>query len=256
MHEHDACAQHECHGCTSVCSAPGYVAYQIVAAILCTACMSLYGCICCGHLHKLQESHPAMAPVFLALGAAIPGTQTLISTKALSMMMVVSVGRQNQLTHWFFWVSALTPFATASVWTAAMQHGLSSYPSIIMLPLLQVMYTSVGVFTGVVFFQEYRQMSAVAIGMYVVGFLGMFSGIGLSISPDALTAGLQEMKDKAAAHCSHAGASDTGVLPSALGVESNHWCMLSSLGPSPCLSTHSSLARAAKLSARVRALCA
>lgn len=177
-------------------------------------CCSLYGLLRYGLLHNLQARFPAISPVFLALGASIPGTQTLILTKAMSMMLLISVGGQSQLTHWYFWVTTVTPFVSASVWTAAMQHGLRNYPSIVIFPLLQIMYTVVGVICGVVFFQEYRQMSPAALVMYAIGFLGMFSGIGLSICPDALAAGVQEMKDQAAADTLQTGASESCMLPS------------------------------------------
>lgn len=173
--------------------------------------MSVYALLRCGRLPRLQEWQPAIAPIMLALGASIPGTQTLILMKALAMMIVVSAGRQSQLAHWYFWVAAVTPVATTSVWTSAMQHGLKNFPSIVILPLLHIMYTAVGVLCGVVFFQEYRQMSVTAIVMYVVGFLGMFGGIMLSLSPDALVAGLQEMKDQAAADESLTGVSDSSM---------------------------------------------
>lgn len=188
-----------------LCSAPPYIAYQVIAALLCVTCWFLYCLLRTGTLVKLQDRLPAAAPLLLTLGASLPGTQTLILTKAVSMMFVVSVGGQNQLTHWYFWIAAMTPFLSTSTWTAAMQHGLSTYPTVVIVPLLQVMYTTVGVLCGVLFFQEYRQMSNAAIVMYLIGFLGMFGGICLSVSPASLAAGLQEMKERAAVPTSDPG---------------------------------------------------
>eukprot|EP00892_Ulva_mutabilis_P005146 jgi/Ulvmu1/3002/UM015_0042.1 len=189
--------------------APPYVTYQVIAALLCLACGITYCLLRNGSLAKVQAWQPAVAPAMLALGASLPGTQTLILTKAVSMMFVVTVGRQNQMGHWYFWVAAVTPFASAAGWTAAMQHGLATYPSAVIVPLLQVAYTAVGVLCGVLFFQEYRQMPPLAVSMFVIGFLGMFGGICLSVSPDALAAGIQEMQEKAALPASDPGSCDS-----------------------------------------------
>lgn len=198
-------AQHLCHG---ACRAPRYVVYQVVAALLCCTCCVLYSLMHNGRLAQLQARHPALAPTMLALGASIPGTQTLILIKAVSMMFVTTIGRENQMTHWYFWVAAATPAASASLWTAAMQHGLGKYPTVVIVPLLQVMYTVVGVLCGLLFFQEYRQMPPLAIAMFAVGMLGMLFGVRLSMSPGALAAGLQEMKEHAGLPDSEAGSSE------------------------------------------------
>jgi hypothetical protein len=61
---------------------------------------------------------------------------------------------------------------------------------------LQVMYTLVGILCGTVFFQEWKDMSILALCMYGVGFLGMAVGIRVGISARELAEGLEQMDER------------------------------------------------------------
>ena len=55
------------------------------------------------------------------------------------------------------------------------------------------MYTTVGLLSGAIFFQEFQGMSALSLSMFFIGIAGMLAGCGLSISPDAAQAGLKQL---------------------------------------------------------------
>lgn len=61
--------------------------------------------------------------------------------------------------------------------------------------MLQVVYTLVGIICGSVFFQEWKDMSTMALCMYAVGFMGMAAGIRVGISPEDLAEGLEQLHE-------------------------------------------------------------
>ena len=76
--------------------------------------------------------------MLLAVAASIPGTQALLHSKCLAIMVVVTLGQSNQMNHWYFWLAAAVQAAAAAIWTAALTHGMNVYPTVIVLPILQV----------------------------------------------------------------------------------------------------------------------
>jgi hypothetical protein len=56
-------------------------------------------------------------------------------------------------------------------------------------------YTLVGIVCGTIFFQEWKDMSVLALCMYAVGFLGMAVGIRVGISAKELAEGLEQMDE-------------------------------------------------------------
>jgi hypothetical protein len=60
---------------------------------------------------------------------------------------------------------------------------------------VQVAYTLVGILCGTIFFQEWKDMSILALCMYAIGFMGMVIGIRVGISAKELTDGLKKMDE-------------------------------------------------------------
>jgi hypothetical protein len=117
---------------------PVYILYLCIGALTSTASALCYLLLSRTSRSPLRVSLAPLRPVLLALAAAVPGTQTLILAKCLSEMIVYSLGRKSQLGHWYFWTAATLPLLTAGVWMGAMQYGLSAFPTVVILPVLQV----------------------------------------------------------------------------------------------------------------------
>jgi hypothetical protein len=123
-----------------LCREPAYIAYQVIGAAVCIAAsISYFGTATSAS--RLSKRFPfiiPMRPVLLAVASSIPGTQALLHSKCLATMFVVTLGQANQMRHWFFWVAAVVQAAAAALWTAALTHGMNVFPTVIVLPVLQV----------------------------------------------------------------------------------------------------------------------
>jgi hypothetical protein len=118
-----------------------YVAYLIVGGMLCILCTVAY--IVLAKEKSLNVSLKKLLPfqpVLLAFGSSIPATQSLIMSKCIAMMMLQTLARKSQLHSWFFWVSALIIILSTVLWAAVTTHGIARFPTIIIVPILQVCY--------------------------------------------------------------------------------------------------------------------
>jgi hypothetical protein len=132
-----------CTDSYSSCRSPQYVSYQVVGAVTCIIASVAYAgtATSTSHLSKRFPFITRMRPGILAVATSIPGTQSLLHSKCLATMVIVSLGQANQIGHWFFWVAALVMIAAAAFWTAALAHGMNVFPTVIVLPILQVCST-------------------------------------------------------------------------------------------------------------------
>lgn len=123
-----------------LCRKPQYIAYQVIGALACIAASAAYlgTATATSRLSKRFPFILRVRPVLLAVAASIPGTQALLHSKCLATMLVVTLGQANQMNHWFFWLAAAVQAAAAAIWTAALTHGMNMFPTVIVLPILQV----------------------------------------------------------------------------------------------------------------------
>lgn len=123
-----------------MCRKPQYIAYQVIGAITCITAALAYHTTSTTN-SRLSKRFPVIMsarPALLALAAAIPGTQALLHGKCLAMMFVITLGQSNQMSHWFFWVAGFVQASASALWTASLTHGMNVFPTVIVLPILQV----------------------------------------------------------------------------------------------------------------------
>jgi hypothetical protein len=124
--------------CVSTCREVPYVGYLVTAAALMVICLALYALLTLQPPDDSIVATVPLQPLLLAVAAAIPATQTLIMSKAFSMMVIKSLAHDSQLGSWFFWLAGVLPVLSTGAWVFAMSHGLAHFPSIVIVPVLQV----------------------------------------------------------------------------------------------------------------------
>jgi hypothetical protein len=117
---------------------PRYITYMVIGAVVSIGCTAVYILLNRRPIPRRLTWLAPLQPVTLAIAAAIPATQSLIYSKAVAMMMLVTLGQRTQLRHWFFWVAVGVSLCGSGTWMAVIQHGIASFPTVIILPILQV----------------------------------------------------------------------------------------------------------------------
>ena len=127
------------------CRRTAYVGYLMTASAVSLVTGALYIALQIQPQQPQVPKHSAALlcqPVLLALCAAVPATQTLIMSKCVSMMIVETLSRETQLRSWFFWLAVAVPPCTSFLWAMTLSHALSRFPSIVAVPVLQVVRSS------------------------------------------------------------------------------------------------------------------
>ena len=121
--------------CWLICRENAYLGYLVAAGALCCLCTAGYAAV---SSPLGPQALAPLQPMLLAFAAAVPATQTLIMAKSASMMLVHTLARSNQLGSWFFWVAVAVTVAASLLWTAALSHGIARFPTIVVVPIMQV----------------------------------------------------------------------------------------------------------------------
>jgi hypothetical protein len=90
----------------------------------------------------------------------------------------------NQLDGWFTYFVFLFFAGTASFWMARLNDGLAMFDAILIVPMLQIVWTFFSIFTGFIYFEEYRVLDNFRATMFGVGVLALFVGMSL-LAPQA-----------------------------------------------------------------------
>jgi hypothetical protein len=110
----------------------------MIAASVSFACIAVYTMLRCTPDDPVTLQVLFLQPILLAIGLSIPATQMLIMAKACSMMVVKTLGGDNQMGTWFFWFAPCIATAAMGLWALTTAHGLSRFPTIVIVPVLQV----------------------------------------------------------------------------------------------------------------------
>jgi hypothetical protein len=85
----------------------------------------------------------------------------------------------NQFDEWFTYLVLLLFVGTASFWMARLNDGLAMFDAILIVPMLQIAWTFFSIFTGFIYFEEYRVFDRLRSYMFAVGIFLLFLGMSL-----------------------------------------------------------------------------
>ncbi|GAX80581.1 hypothetical protein CEUSTIGMA_g8018.t1 [Chlamydomonas eustigma] len=119
--------------------------------------------------------YPASYSVF----SALIGTQSVLFSKSLSVLLFDTFKGNIQFGNWYTWVTLLCFFASALFWITRLNKGLRKFPAMIIVPLMQICWTLLSIIEGLLYFQEYQSMDALSGGMFALGVVIVFIGVYL-----------------------------------------------------------------------------
>jgi hypothetical protein len=88
------------------------------------------------------------------------GSHSVLFAKSLSILLRLSMEGDNQFDEWFTYLVLLLFVGTASFWMARLNDGLAMFDAILIVPMLQIAWTFFSIFTGFIYFEEYRVRTA------------------------------------------------------------------------------------------------
>ncbi|KAG2439261.1 hypothetical protein HXX76_004622 [Chlamydomonas incerta] len=187
---------------TQLYGKPAYVVYLCLMGVGVVGGYMLY-------LHgskKVAKNGPrgfwyAILPVSYAVFSALIGTQSVLFSKSMSVILRLTFTGENQLGNWYTWLVLPLFFSTAVFWITRLNKGLRMFPAMIIVPVMQISWTLFSIISGMLYFQEYLGFTPIKSVMFPIGVLVVFVGVFLLTQSGgaAKQASYQKMEEDAAA---------------------------------------------------------
>ncbi|XP_024523439.1 probable magnesium transporter NIPA8 isoform X1 [Selaginella moellendorffii] len=134
-----------------------------------------------------------LMPFCYAVVSGAVGTHSVLFAKSLSILLRLTLNGESQLDGWFTYLLLSLFFVTAAFWMVRLNDGLSMFDAILIVPMLQISWTTFSIFTGFVYFQEYRVFDGFRVCMFIVGIVALFVGI-LLLAPQGSSSNSEAFK--------------------------------------------------------------
>lgn len=137
--------------------------------------------------------HSFFEPFCYACSASIIGTQAVLNSKCMAMLIQVTIrGDQNEFTRWYLWMIFGTWILMVAYWLNRIDTGLKLYPPLFIIPVMQVFFVFYAILCGGIYFREFDEFTTTQwIGFSIGVFLILFGVYGLAppdlvlVTPDA-----------------------------------------------------------------------
>lgn len=128
-------------------------------------------------LNKFLWMHNFWEPFTFAVSSAIIGTQAVLNSKCLSMLLQVTFRTRNEFLRPTVYVILIVWVIFVAYWLKRLDKGLELFPPLFIIPVLQVFFVFFAIICGGVFFNEFYGFTASQIAGFVFGVVMILSGV-------------------------------------------------------------------------------
>lgn len=125
------------------------------------------------------EGNGIVRPVTYSLVSALVGTQSVLQSKCFAELVKATLSGKNQFGHYFIYVVIVNFVCGLSFWLWRMNSALKMFDGLIIIPLLQVFWTTCAILQGGVFFQEFAKFTPTQSFFFLFGVCVVFFGVYL-----------------------------------------------------------------------------
>ncbi|KXZ52720.1 hypothetical protein GPECTOR_8g114 [Gonium pectorale] len=140
----------------------------------------------------------AILPVAYSVFSALIGTQSVLFSKSMSVILRLTFSGDNQLGNWYTWLVLPLFLLTAIFWITRLNKGLRMFPAMVIVPVMQISWTLFSIVSGMLYFQEYVGFTPLKSIMFPIGVLVVFVGVFLLTQSGASQTRYQKMEEAAA----------------------------------------------------------
>lgn len=135
-----------------------------------------------------------LLPYTYAVVSGAVGSHSVLFAKSMSILLRLTMEGDSQLDGWFTYLVFVLFVGTASFWMARLNDGLAMFDAILIVPMLQIVWTFFSIFTGFIYFEEYRVFDKFRAAMFGVGIMALFVGMSL-LAPQGSKGSGTKMED-------------------------------------------------------------
>lgn len=177
------CSSHENvhfgpHALWGLYANPVYLAYLSIQAAVCVGLQLMF---------RRAPPDASYRPACFSVVSAAAGTQSIVQAKCISEIIFHS-DEEDSLQKYPSLIAFLVGILTVLVmsqafWLRRMQRALALFRGSVIIPTLQVFWTSLSILSGGLFFKEFRKMSPLQAIAFALGMMILFIGVRVLVPP-------------------------------------------------------------------------
>ena len=110
--------------------------------------------------NKLMWKHNFMEPFCYSMSSAIVGTQAVLNSKCMSMLLQVTIrGQKNEFKSWYIYFIVITWVMLVSYWLNRLDKGFALFPPLFIIPVMQVFFVFFAILCGGIYFREFIEFT-------------------------------------------------------------------------------------------------
>ena len=126
---------------------------------------------------RLLWKHSFIEPFTFTVSSTIIGTQAVLLSKCMSMLIQVSAKGDNEFTKPTVFVVLASWLILVAYWLRRLDVGLALYPPLFIIPVMQVFFVFFAIMCGGIYFEEFQNFTASQYVGFVVGVLMILGGV-------------------------------------------------------------------------------
>jgi len=155
----------------------GYLAFAFVLWVATTLIYRHYD-HARNKLRILLWKHSFVEPLCYAISSAIVGTQAVLNSKCLALLIdATTSGQKNEFIYWYLYFILGTWIAMVSFWLARLDGGLALFPPMFIIPVMQVFFVFFAILCGGIYFEEFNGFSVPQFCGFIIGVLMILVGV-------------------------------------------------------------------------------
>ena len=165
-------------------------AYQVYAGLALALCGASY-LLFRHYYHSRVElkrpplwMHSLVEPLSYTICAAILGTQAVLQSKTLSMLLQATFRGDNQFTQPTVYIVLFAWLFFVSFWLNRLNRALDLFPPLFIIPVTQVFFVFFAILSGGIFFEEFLDFNVQQYVGFIVGVVLIFIGVYGLAPPD------------------------------------------------------------------------
>jgi hypothetical protein len=175
-----------------------YHAYLVIAGVFWFACHFTYT-----HYFKVRTKegrllwqHSFIEPFAFTISSAIVGTQAVLLSKCMSMLIQASAISYNEFERPTVYVVLVAWLFLVAFWLRRLDLGLSLYPPLFIIPVMQVFFVFFAILCGGIYFEEFNSFDTSQFIGFVFGVVMILAGVwGLAPTDSPLMTSVSKDKE-------------------------------------------------------------
>jgi hypothetical protein len=129
-------------------------------------------------LRQLRWNHSFIEPLAYAISSTIIGTQAVLNSKSLALLIgATTAGTKNEFGFWYVYLMLGTWLVLVVFWLRRLDLGLSLFPPLFIIPVMQVFFVFFAILCGGIYFKEFASFGLIQYIGFCAGVLLILTGV-------------------------------------------------------------------------------